>query len=198
VDAVLRGDDRKLVRGCQYPESKTVSAGEVRELAALRSAGGFGDAALFVTTALSQDARRAAASTGVEVRDGEGLVALAREVDVAVPAPERPPEGLPRRTAGWPEPLLEAAGDLLEHVESEGSFERRTTRTSAAVDVDYLPETGDAPVVKVRFGDETVRTYVRHDGRFSRVGTLTPALTERTLPRLTRELDASIRRALAE
>jgi|GEM_PF-5204782 len=200
VDAVLRRDgERKLVRACQYPESKAVTPGEVRELAALRAAGEFDAATLLATSDVSTDARRAAAATGIEVRDAAETVELARDAGVLVPAPEQPEEGLPRRTATWPDELVSCASDLIEHVESAGRFERRTARTSAYVDADFIPETGGAPVVKVRFGDETLRVYVRYDGRFRRIGTVTEsAVTERALAQLERELNASIQRALAE
>jgi len=200
VDAVLEdGRERRLLRACQYPEQKRVTAGEVRELAALRSAGGFDSALLLATTGVSQDARRAAIATGVEVRDGEESVSLAHEHGVSVPTPERSREGLPHRTADWPESLVEAADAVVSHVESAERFERRTARTSSAVDADFIPARGGPPVVKVRFGDEALWAYVRYGGRFRRVGVLTPGTaTDDAIERLTRELDASIRRALAE
>lgn len=208
VEAVLRhegGTRTRLVRACQYPSGKSVGAAEVEELASIRDAAGHERAVLLATTDMAEDGARAAERTDLRCYDAAGLLGLAETAGIEVPAPGGgvgvgDEDGdLPPEAARWPPALVERAREVVDVVDGCARFRRRTARAANYADLDFHPPRGGGPLAKLRFAERSLLIYVRTDGRFRTVATLSASAPDRPpLAALESDLEAAITRALSE
>lgn len=172
VDARLdRGDERRLLQVRRDDADARVGAPPVRNLLAVRDAGGF-DAVALATTAAFDESARGAADDDAALYDGADLVRWADEAGVPIPERRAGDDGeaesddldrvVADLTAYWPAGLAERAGAVVRAVDGRAPFERRVHRGDASAELRFRVD-GET-LVRARFSETSFLLFVERDG----------------------------------